>query len=437
MDYSTTGYAASPQGVRSRVKRWRWRASAVGAALALVATACGGASSGRAEAAVLTDSGGGSTIVIGEDVGLSGPTSFLGTVDVPGAVAYVKMINAKGGVLGHKFKLVEENNQSEPSLAAALIRKLVQQDHAGFIFGPEETGEALAAIPVANQLQVLDLGWWSGWPLAGIPSSYFDISPAAATSWSFPGILDASVTSTQDCVSTGLQAVHANKVAVLTDSVPFGQEFLPDANLFSKKYGYQVVGSQVFTSGATDVTAQVLNILKDKPNFLLLGTVPGTDTVTAIKAIRAQDPTIPICFDGGGIASSFVAAVGGPSVLHNVFTIGYPQDYANSLPAGTPDRAQTITDSNEYKAALKAAGYATADDVTNDEEGWETMEELVAAIETAKSIEPAKVKAALQHQSIDTLGTVWDRTPQDYGHYQSAVYPLVTYTASGGYAVVK
>jgi hypothetical protein len=46
--------------------------------------------------------------------------------------------------------------------------------------------------------------------------------------------------------------------------------------------------------GATGVTPQVLALLAAKPQITLFGLVPGTDSITAIRAIRAQDPTIPI-----------------------------------------------------------------------------------------------------------------------------------------------
>jgi hypothetical protein len=46
--------------------------------------------------------------------------------------------------------------------------------------------------------------------------------------------------------------------------------------------------------GATGVTPQVLALLAAKPQITLFGLVPGTDSITAIRAIRAQAPTIPI-----------------------------------------------------------------------------------------------------------------------------------------------
>jgi DNA-binding NarL/FixJ family response regulator len=62
----------------------------------------------------------------------------------------------------------------------------------------------------------------------------------------------------------------------------------------AKQDGFQLVSTQIDPVGATDVTPQVLALLAAKPQIILFGLVPGTDSITAIKAIRAQDPTIPI-----------------------------------------------------------------------------------------------------------------------------------------------
>src|SRR5258708_6674807 len=147
-------------GARStgRPRRLKGLGSAAAGAVLIAGLAAGCGSSGGA-----SGGGAGSPLTISEIGATSGPFAQLGTNDELGASAWAAMVNKAGGILRHKVTLVQENDASDPANAAALVRKCVTQVHANFIFGPEETATASAAIPIANQLQEVMLGWQSGW----------------------------------------------------------------------------------------------------------------------------------------------------------------------------------------------------------------------------------------------------------------------------------
>ncbi len=153
---------AASAKVPSRLRRLKVLGRATAGAL-LVAGVAAGCSSGGGGGASAS-----SPITICEIAATSGPFSALGTNDELGATAWAAMVNKAGGVQGHQVKLVQENDASNPATAAALVHKCVTQDHANFIFGPESTATTAAAVPVANQLQTVLLGWGSGWNGQGI-----------------------------------------------------------------------------------------------------------------------------------------------------------------------------------------------------------------------------------------------------------------------------
>ena len=136
------------------------------------------------------------------------PFSQLGTDDELGASAWATMVNKAGGVLGHKVALVQENDASNPATAAALVHKCVSQEHANFIFGPEETSTASAAVPAANQLQTVLVGWRSGWNGQGI-------SDANLHSYSFPGIGNVFFADDLATVTQLIVPRHYTRVAVI------------------------------------------------------------------------------------------------------------------------------------------------------------------------------------------------------------------------------
>src|SRR6202035_5867393 len=145
-----------------RSRRLRVVGSAAASALLVTGVAAGCSSGGGGGASAS------SPITICEIAATSGPFAQLGTNDELGATAWAAMVNKSGGLMGHKVTLVQENDASDPATAAALVHKCVTQVHANYIFGPEETSPATAAIPVANQLQEVLLGRQSGWTGQGI-----------------------------------------------------------------------------------------------------------------------------------------------------------------------------------------------------------------------------------------------------------------------------
>jgi branched-chain amino acid transport system substrate-binding protein len=362
-----------------------------------------------------------SPLTICEIAATSGPFAQLGTNDELGAVAWADEVNKAGGLLGHKVTLVPENDASDPATAAALVRKCVTQVHANFIFGPEETSTGSAAVPIANQLKEVSLLWQSGWQGQGI-------SNANLTSYSFPGIGNVFFADDLATITQLIVPRHYTRVAVIEDNAPGGLGNTQYMQSLAKQYGYQVVASQITNPGATDDTPQVLNLLKANPQIIVLGLIPGPDTITFLKAVRAQNPTIPISECSGCATSTFVNAVGGPTQMQDVYMIGTPENLLSAIPSNSTT-APALSDTRAYIAAMQAAGMGSATDIDEGGEGWDTGRELAAAIDAAKSVSPDAVKSALQHQTLVTGGIqayYWQRTPSNYANITNIYSAVVT-----------
>jgi len=418
-------------GPRSTAIPYFHRLKSLGSAAAgavLVAGLAAGCSSGGG-------GGGGSAnspITICEIAATSGPFSALGTNDELGATAWAAMVNKAGGIQGHKVKLVQENDASTPATAAALVHKCVSQDHANFIFGPESTATTAAAVPIANQLQTVLLGWGSGWAGQGI-------SDANMTSYAFPGIGNVYFADDQAMITQIIVPRHYTRVAVIQDNTPGGLSNLPYMQSQASKYGYQVVASQIVNPGSTNDTPQVLNLLKANPQVIVLGLTPGPDTITFLKSMRAQNPTIPIGECSGCATDQFVNAVGGPTTMSNIYLIGTPENVLAAFPSSSANAAG-INDTKAYIAAMKAAGLGTPTQIDEGGEGWDTGRELAAAIDSAKSIAPNDVKSALEKQKLTVGGIImynWTRSSSDHASMiGSGDSAMVTVGAGGSFDVL-
>ncbi len=407
-------------------RRLRVLGSAAAGAVLAAGLAAGCSSGGGSSSAAS-----GTPLTVCEIAATSGPFAQLGDNDELGATAWAAMVNKAGGVLGHKITLVQENDASDPATAAALVRKCVTQVHANFIFGPEETATASAAVPIANQLKEVTLGWQSGWAGQGI-------SAANLTSYAFPGIGNVFFADDLATVSQLIVPRHYTRVAVIEDNAPGGLGNTQYMQSLASQNGYSVVASQTTNPGATDDTPQALNLLKANPQIIVLGLIPGPDTITFIKAVRAQNPTIPISECSGCATSTFVNAVGGATAMQDVYMIGTPENVLSAIPSNSTS-APALADTRAYIAAMKAAGLGSANDISEGGEGWDTGRELTAAIESAKSTSPDAVKNALAHQALVTGGIqayYWQRSPSNYANITQIYSAVVTVGADGSFTVL-
>jgi branched-chain amino acid transport system substrate-binding protein len=88
---------------------------------------------GRAAAAQNTPGVTASEIKLGQTMPYSGPASAYAAIG-KGSAAYVKMINEKGGVGGHKITLISLDDGYAPPKTVEQTRRLVEKDQVAFIF---------------------------------------------------------------------------------------------------------------------------------------------------------------------------------------------------------------------------------------------------------------------------------------------------------------
>ena len=373
--------------------------------LAGVLAACGSGSSPGSGSGAASKS----PIVACGDLALAGPYAQIGETDNWGASAYFKHVNATGGILGHKVTYMAFNNQSSASEAELIARKCIQTYHAQFIIGPESGADTEAALPIAIAYHTILISLSSGWQTNGYPASEL-------SSWGFPGFYDVFYEDQLASVQQLIVPRHYTRVALLEDNC--GSVCLANKDTVQKlaaQYGFTLVSTQIDQVGATDVTPQVLAMLAAKPQIILFGLVPGTDSITAIRAIRAQDADIPISECSACELPSFVAAAGGASVMHNIYILGSMQSWLNAASKGSSAQArQTAAGLTAYFAGMKAAGYTSENQLDNSQEGWDAGLEVNWAVTSAGTLDETAVMHKLQHLNINTLGIVWSRTPDNY-----------------------
>jgi branched-chain amino acid transport system substrate-binding protein len=79
---------------------------------------------------------------------LTGPSSSTGVGINRGTILAVDEINAAGGIDGRKIELIVRDTQSDPTKAVNAVAELTHRQKVHVVWGPLNSGEALAATPL-------------------------------------------------------------------------------------------------------------------------------------------------------------------------------------------------------------------------------------------------------------------------------------------------
>ncbi len=243
------------------------------AAFALLASACGDDSSDNSagEGSVKSAS---DTCVEGDTVKLgflnstSGPMAISEQTVRDALMLATEEINADGGILDKEIDFIEEDGQSEPTVFAEKINKLLTQDKVAAVFGGWTSASRKAMLPVvegANGLLFYPVQY------EGLEASKNIYYTGATTNQQIIPAMDF-------LKSKGVKTLFLAG----SDYV-----FPRTANKIIKQYaatlGIEIVGEEYVPLDSDDWTTQVAKIAKAAPDFVF-NTINGSSNVGFIKA---------------------------------------------------------------------------------------------------------------------------------------------------------
>lgn len=179
------------------------------------------------------------------------PSAQSGQAAVLGMEAAIADINAAGGVLGRKLVLVTRDDTSAPPKSIQNMSELVDNEKVAAVFGPTNSGNAMAWKHIANQKKV---------PVIGNVGSGTDItkpmSPGADNYMFRVSMVD------REQVAALMAYVKKNAeksrvVGLMAETTGYGQGGLKDMEEIAKLQGIKVAATERFGVGDTDMTSQL------------------------------------------------------------------------------------------------------------------------------------------------------------------------------------
>jgi len=279
------------------------------AIMATMFTGCGGGSKkSTGGSAAKADS---NEIVIGAHFELTGNVANYGKSTYNGVQMAIDEINAKGGVLGKKIKLVQGDNKSEPAEAGNIATKLITKDKAVVLIGPATSGCVAASSPIATSHKVPIMA-----PVATAPMITVEkdgkVKPfifRACFIDPFQGKVMATFAD---------KTLHLKNIAIFFDSSSDYSKGLSDVFAQTmEKTGGKIVAKEAFLAKDVDFKSALTKIKATNPEALF---VPAyyEEVSKIIKQAREVGLTCPI-LGSDGWDSPKLAEIAGKEALNNTY----------------------------------------------------------------------------------------------------------------------
>lgn len=198
-------------------------------------------------------------IVVGASVALTGKYSRTGQEQLNGYNMWVEDVNAKGGLLGKKIRLVYYDDESKPDTGAKLYEKLISGDKVDLLLGPYSSGVTLAASTTAEK---------HNFPM---------VSTGAASSkiWArgyknvFGLYTPAEIY--MDQILEFAKAKGLKKIALIYADTAFPRSVAKGVKTTAKNLGQDIVFEEEYGKGSTDFASMIVKMKAKKPDVIMGG----------------------------------------------------------------------------------------------------------------------------------------------------------------------
>ncbi len=287
----------------------------------------------------------GTEIKIGQSIPYSGPASAYAMLG-KGEAAYFQMINDKGGINGHKIKLISLDDGYSPPKAVENVKKLVENENVALIFNNVGTAHNAAVQKYLNDKKVPQLFVATGADRWADPA-HFPWTMGFQPSYRGEAKVYARYLKKEK---------PGAKLCVLYQNDDFGKEYLTGLkDVLGDEYDKTVIKTQSYEVTDPSVDSQIVTLQG-----------AGCDTLLTAATAKFAAQTIRKVGDLGwkplhivsnvAISRTAVLAPAGLDKSTGVISAGYIKDINDPALANDPGL-------NEYRAFAKQ--YLTGLDLTD------------------------------------------------------------------------
>jgi branched-chain amino acid transport system substrate-binding protein len=274
-------------------------------------------------------------IKIGFLAAMTGPSSAPTIGFNRGVIFAVDAINAAGGVKGRKIEVITRDTQGDPTKAVNATQELISQAKVHAIWGPLNSGEALATTPIMARAKMPDLH-------PCVVESLID--PVK-----FPNAFRVAPSNSQwdDAVRNYcLNVLKVKKIAVIGDTTGYGVTAVGASVAAFKKDGADVVYQANIDATQPDMTPDMLRAKNAGAEVIVVWSVTTGMEARMFNTRAAMNWDVAFAGHPSLASGEIAGLVEKPENWKKVYAIGYKScsyDAAGKLPAKSQDLVERLT----------------------------------------------------------------------------------------------
>jgi branched-chain amino acid transport system substrate-binding protein len=343
-------------------------------------------------------------VKIGALLSVSGPAAFLGAPEARTLEMLAEQVNARGGIAGHKVKLIVKDTGGSPEKAVSFARQLIDEEKVFAILGPSTSGESMAVKNIAEEART---------PLLSLAAAEVIVNPVA------PNVFKtaqkdshAAALLFQDMKKRGI-----TRLAVFSSNTGFGKAGKEQIARLAPEYGIQIVLDEVYDKAATDLSAEATKLKGANAQAVLNWSIEPAQSIL-VKNIRQLGIAIPI-YQSHGFGNLAYVKAAGPAAEGVIFPLGRLA-VADALPASNPQKAVLVAyrDAYQKKYGEEVSGFGGY--------AWDAFQLLALAIEKV-GLDQAKVRSAIEStQGFVGQSGVFRFSPTDHNGLDVDSFEMLT-----------
>src|ERR1700744_376683 len=277
-------------------------------------------------------------IKIGCLAAMTGPSSAPTIGFNRGVTFAAEAINAAGGVKGRKIEIIIRDTQGDPTKAVNATQELISQAKVHAVWGPFNSGEALATTPIMAR--------------AKMPDIHPCVVETLIDATKFPNAFRLAPSNSQwdDAVRNYcLKILKAKKIAVIGDTTGYGVTAVGASVAAFKKDGADVVYQANIDATQPDMTPDMLRAKNAGTEVIVVWSVATGMEARMFNTRAAMNWDVSFVGHPSLASGDIAGLIEKPANWNKVYAVGYKScsyDAAGKLPAKSQDLVDRLTKAN-------------------------------------------------------------------------------------------